>query len=272
MSSDSRRRSSGGRLVALSGGEAQRPSGKVWLVGAGPGDPELLTVKALRVLRAAQVVVHDGLVSPEILALAAPGARRIDVAKRKSRHTLPQAEINHLLVALAREGLVVVRLKAGDPFIFGRGGEEMAHCQAEGVEVEAVPGLTAALATGLPLTHRDLAQSVTLVTGHAAHGEPDLDWAALARANHTVVLYMGLSNAGLLAERLIAAGRDPATPAAVIENASRPDERRRVTTLSQLGEAVQGLNGPALLVVGEIAALSPSIASANPALPGKAQA
>ncbi|MDB5438991.1 MAG: uroporphyrin-III methyltransferase [Caulobacteraceae bacterium] len=277
MSSDSHRNSlaggpPGGRLVALRGGEAQRAGGKVWLVGAGPGDPELLTLKALRVLRGAQVVVHDGLVSPEILSLAPAGARRIDVAKRKSRHTLPQAEINRLLVALAREGLEVVRLKAGDPFIFGRGGEEMAHCQALGVEVEAVPGLTAALASGLPLTHRDLAQSLTLITGHAAHGEPDLDWPALARPNQTVAIYMGLSNAGLLAQRLIEAGRDPATPAAVIENASRPDERRLVTTLADLIDGVVEWTGPALLVIGEVAALTPSIASAIPALPGKAQA
>ncbi|MFZ5669170.1 MAG: uroporphyrinogen-III C-methyltransferase [Pseudomonadota bacterium] len=241
------------RLVALEG-RASTP-GRVWLVGAGPGDPELLTLKAARLIAAAGVIVHDGLVSAEILALAAPDARLIDVAKRKNRHTLPQEDINRLLVAFAREGLEVVRLKGGDPFIFGRGGEELEACRAAGIACEAVPGVTAALAAGAgagaPLTHRGLAQAVTFVTGHAAHGEPDLDWASLARANQTVVIYMGLTTAGLTAGRLTAAGRDAATPALVVVNASRPDETRHSTTLGQLAETAAGLSGPALLIVGE---------------------
>ena len=243
------------RLVALRGGEGVRPVvGRVTLVGAGPGDPDLLTIKALKALQAADVLVHDGLVSGEILDLA-PQARRIDVAKRKSRHTLPQDDINQLLVALAREGLEVVRLKGGDPFLFGRGGEELSACREAGIDCTVVPGVTAALAAsagaGAPLTHRGSAQAVTFVTGHAAHGEPDLDWTALARPNQTVVVYMGVSTASFIAQRLTAAGRAGSTPALVVENASRADERRILTTLAGLATAAEGLKGPALLMVGE---------------------
>jgi uroporphyrin-III C-methyltransferase len=247
------------RLVALSGGEAVRAVGRVTLVGAGPGDPDLLTIKALKALQAADVLVHDGLVSAEILDLA-PQARRIDVAKRKSRHTLPQDDINQLLVALAREGLEVVRLKGGDPFLFGRGGEELSACREAGIDCVVVPGVTAALAAsagaGAPLTHRGSAQAVTFVTGHAAHGEPDLDWAALARPNQTVVVYMGVSTAAFIAQRLTAAGRAGSTPALVVENASRSDERRILTTLAGLASAAEGLKGPALLMVGEAMAMA----------------
>ncbi|CAN1526102.1 CysG Uroporphyrinogen-III methylase [Caulobacteraceae bacterium] len=248
------------RLVALDGAVTAALPGKVWLVGAGPGDPELLTLKAARLIAAAGVIVHDGLVSADILAMAAPGARLIDVAKRKSRHTLPQDDINRLLVAFARQGLDVVRLKGGDPFIFGRGGEELEECRAAGIACEVVPGVTAALAAsasaGAPLTHRGLAQAVTFVTGHAAHGDPDLDWDHLARANLTVVIYMGLSTAGLIAQRLASAGRDPATPALIVVNASRADEARYPTTLGQLAATAGGLSGPALLIVGEAMAMA----------------
>jgi uroporphyrin-III C-methyltransferase len=260
-------------LSAASGrGPAVAP-GVVWLVGAGPGDPELLTIKALKTLQGADVVVHDGLVSDEILDLAPEGARRISVAKRKSRHSYAQGEINRMLVAFALEGLTVVRLKGGDPFIFGRGGEELEACREAGVECRVVPGVTAALAAaadaGAPLTHRGAAQAVTFVTGHAASGEePDLDWASLAKANHTVVIYMGVSTAAGIAGRLIDAGRDGATPALVVENASRADERRIVTTLAGLPEAAASVAGPALLIVGEAMALAtasaPSRESGNP--------
>src|SRR6201987_3535614 len=190
-------------LVALGGAasrEAGRKTGAVWLVGAGPGDPELLTIKALKALQAAEGVVHDGLVSDEILELAPATARRISVAKRKSRHSYSQDEINRMITAFALEGLNVVRLKGGDPFMFGRGGEELEAARAAGVPCHVIPGVTAALAAGAsagaPLTHRGAAQAVTFVTGHAAAGgEPDLDWAALAKANQTVVVYMGLSMA-----------------------------------------------------------------------------
>jgi uroporphyrin-III C-methyltransferase len=257
------------RLVVLSGratGPAAARAGAVWLVGAGPGDPELLTIKALKVLQAADVVVHDGLVSDEILDLAPAATRRISVAKRKSRHSYGQDEINRMLVAFAREGLNVVRLKGGDPFIFGRGGEELEACREAGVECHVVPGVTAALAAGAsagaPLTHRGAAQAVTFVNGHAARktqdggGEPDLDWASLAKANHTVVIYMGLSTAAPIAARLLAAGRAGSTPALIVENASRADERRIVTTLAGLADAAAGLHGPALLIVGEAMALA----------------
>ena len=248
------------RLVVLGGGRRGR-AGQVWLVGAGPGDPELLTIKALKALQAADVVVHDGLVSGEILDLAPASARRISVAKRKSRHSYSQGEINRMLVAFAREGLSVVRLKGGDPFIFGRGGEELEACRDAGVACHVIPGVTAALAAGAsagaPLTHRGAAQAVTFVTGHAAKGgEPDLDWDALARPNQTVVIYMGLSMAAPISARLMAAGRAGATPALIVENASRADERRITTTLAGLAEAAAGLAGPALLIVGEAMALA----------------
>ena len=186
----------------------------------------------------------------------------IYVGKRKSHHSVPQDGINGLLVALAREGLSVVRLKAGDPFIFGRGGEELAACREAGVPCEIVPGVTAGLAAaaaaGVAVTHRGLAQAVTFVTGHAAGdgGEPDLDWAALARGNATVVVYMGVSTAAVVASRLTEAGRNPSTPVLLVENASRPDERRVLTDLLGLAEAAARLDGPAVLIIGEVAALA----------------
>jgi len=249
------------QLVVLRGDAAARPAGEVWLVGAGPGDPELLTLKALKALGRADVVVHDGLVSAAILDLAPPNARRLSVAKRKSRHSHAHDEINRLLVAFAREGLTVVRLKGGDPFIFGRGGEELEACRAAGIVCHVVPGVTAALASaaaaGAPLTHRGMAQAVTFVTGHAAAGgEPDLDWASLAKSNQTVVIYMGVSTAPAIAARLIAAGRDGATPALIVADASLPSERRVVTTLAGLAAAAQGVEGAALLIVGEAMALA----------------
>ncbi len=249
------------RLVVLGGNTRLRGPGQVWLVGAGPGDPELLTIKALKALQAADVVVHDGLVSDEILDLAPASARRISVAKRKSRHSYSQDEICRMLTAFALEGLNVVRLKGGDPFIFGRGGEELEACREAGVDCIVVPGVTAALAAsasaGAPLTHRGSAQAVTFVTGHAAKGgEPDLDWEHLAKANQTVVIYMGLSMAATIAARLIGAGRAGSTPALIVENASRADERRVTTTLGGLADAAAVLNGPALLIVGEAMALA----------------
>ncbi len=251
------------RLVALTGQGAARRAGEVWLVGAGPGDPELLTLKALKALQGADVVVHDGLVSPAILDLAPAAAQRLSVAKRKSRHSYAQDEINRLLVAFAREGLTVVRLKGGDPFIFGRGGEELEACRAAGVVCHVVPGVTAALAAGAaagaPLTHRGAAQAVTFVTGHAAAGgEPDLDWPSLARPNQTVVIYMGVSTAAAIAARLMAAGRAGSTPALIVEDASLATERRIVTTLAGLSTAAESVTGPALLIVGEAMALAQS--------------
>lgn len=263
------------RLVVLGGQPRGRTPGSVWLVGAGPGDPDLLTIKGLNVLKRADVVVHDGLVSEAVLRLASPTARRISVAKRKSRHSFAQDEINRMLVAFAREGLTVVRLKGGDPFIFGRGGEELEACREAGVPCQVVPGVTAALAAGAsagaPLSHRGVAQSVTLVTGHAAAGgEPDLDWTSLARANQTVVIYMGVSTAPAIAAKLIAAGRAPTTPALIVENASLPHERRIRSTLAGLASATAEVDGPALLLVGEAMALAADAATSALSKPSAA--
>ncbi len=255
-------------LVVLNGGSRRGP-GRVWLVGAGPGDPELLTIKALNALRSADVIVHDGLVSPEILELAPVKARRISVAKRRAHHSYGQDEINRMLVAFAEEGLEVVRLKGGDPFIFGRGGEELEACRDAGVSCIVVPGVTSALAAaaaaGAPLTHRGVAQAVTFVTGHARNEEiPNLDWPALARPNQTVVIYMGLAQAQTIAAQLLSRGRDPKTPALIVENASRADERRLITTLSGLASVAAVLEGPALPMVGEAMALARSEGVAEP--------
>ncbi|MDE1146691.1 MAG: siroheme synthase CysG [Azospirillaceae bacterium] len=248
-------------------GEGAIEGGSVALVGAGPGDPDLLTLRALRVLQDADVVVHDKLVDERILDYVRRDARRIYVGKSKSCHTLSQGEINALLVREAQAGHRVVRLKGGDPFIFGRGGEEMVVLRAAGIPVELVPGITAAVgcaaATGIPLTHRGLAQGITVITAHGAGpagegAEPPLDWPALARLDHTLAIYMGLSKAGLVAERLIAAGKAPGTPAALVENGTRPDQVLAVGTLAQLGELAvrHALKGPALILVGEVVSLA----------------
>ena len=235
--------------------------GSVALVGGGPGDPELLTVKAVRLIREADVIVHDGLVSEAVLNLAPVATRRISVAKRRSKHSYAQADIEKLLIAFAREGLAVVRLKGGDPFVFGRGGEELMACREAGVPCEVVPGITAALAAsasaGAPLTHRGMAQAVTFVTGHGGEGAtPDLDWPSLARPNQTVVIYMGLATAGAIAKGLMDAGRSPTTPALIIENASRREERRILTSVGRLSDDSAQVRGPALLMVGEAMALA----------------
>lgn len=233
--------------------------GKVWLVGAGPGDPDLLTLRAAKLIARAPVIVHDGLVDPRILAMALPKARLISVAKRRSRHTLPQDGINALLIAEALAGHEVVRLKGGDPFIFGRGGEEMEACHSAGVVVEVVPGISAALgaaaAAQLPLTHRDAASVVSFVAGQC-QGLAEQNWVGLAGIGRTLVIYMGVVNADAIAEKLIADGLAPDTPLAVVENAARPEMRvlrGDVAGLSQL-IATEGVQAPALIVIGAIAA------------------
>jgi uroporphyrin-III C-methyltransferase len=234
------------------------PRGTAALDGAGPGDPELLTLKARRLIERADVILYDKLVGPGILDLARREARRIDVGKRCGRHEMSQAAINRLLVEEVGRGRRVVRLKGGDPFVFGRGGEELAALRAAGAEVEIVPGITAAVAAaarlGVPLTHRGLARTLHLVTAHG----PELDWAALARADATVALYMGGRTLGDMAAKLIAAGRDAATPAAAIENATGPGERRVVAPLADLAAAVKaaGLGGPTLVLVGAVVGLA----------------
>lgn len=245
----------------LSGDIQQDRIGSVWLVGAGPGDVELLTVKALRLIQQAEVVVYDRLVSQEILALIPQTALSIDVGKAPGFHGLKQAQINQLLVELASAGQTVIRLKGGDPFIFGRGGEEMACVQEAGIACHIVPGITAATgcaaATGIPLTHREMAQSVRFITGHGKDGKPQLDWQSLKDARQTLVFYMGLTWCEALSERLIAFGRNAQTPVAIIERGTRADQRVTLTTLQQLAATVarEKPQSPALLIVGDVVRL-----------------
>ena len=233
--------------------------GTVYLVGAGPGDPDLLTLRAARLLGAATLVRHDGLVDPAILAMVPEGARMISVAKQRARHTMPQDQINALLVREALTGQDVVRLKGGDPFIFGRGGEEAEACHAAGVPVQVVPGVSAALgaaaAAQIPLTHRDSASIVSFVAGQCK-GLDDQNWAGLAGVGRTLVIYMGVATSDAIAEKLMADGLAPNMPIAVIENAARPQMRVLRGVLAGLGALVaeDRVKSPALIVIGEVAA------------------
>ncbi len=238
-------------------------AGSVVLVGAGPGDPGLLTLKALRALNEADVILHDRLVSGEVMSLARRDAERISVGKLPGEdHNATQARIHRLMVEHARAGRRVVRLKGGDAFIFGRGGEELEYLRAHGVRYEVVPGITAALAcaayAGIPLTHREHAQSVRLVTAHCREDEDNLDWPALAREKQTLAFYMGVGQLDLLTGRLLSHGRSPDTPFALIENGSRPEQRVLSGTLEQLPAlaAEHAIRSPALLIVGEVAGLA----------------
>ena len=235
--------------------------GWVYLVGAGPGDPELLTLKAARLLREADVLVYDNLVSDEVMALANPDAERIYAGKEQGNHSLPQDELNVLLVRLAKEGKRVVRLKGGDPYIFGRGGEEVETLAADGVHFEVVPGVTAAagVATyaGIPLTHRNHAQACVFVTGHLKDGSMNLDWPGLARKPQTVVIYMGLSGLSHLCEKLIEHGLPADWPAAIVQQGTRPTQRTLTGTLGTLPElaAKAALRAPTLIIVGSVVTL-----------------
>ncbi|GGB63235.1 MULTISPECIES: siroheme synthase CysG [Henriciella] len=240
----------------------QTPVGAVHIVGAGPGDPELLTLKAFRLIQQADIVFYDKLVSPEILDMVRRDAERVPVGKSKGEHLVPQDGIHELLIAAAREGKRVVRLKGGDPFIFGRGGEEVDALREAGIEADVVPGITSALGCAasarLPLTHRDHAQSVTFVTGHAQKGGvPDLDWPALARPHQTVVVFMGVGTAGIISEKLREAGLPGDTPVAVIENGTRENEKRAFGQIADLSSVIEarGIKGPALLIIGAVASL-----------------
>lgn len=253
---------------ALRAPDSQRPRGVVHLVGAGPGDPELLTVKAARLIRDAEVIVHDRLVSPEIIDRARRDAIRIDVGKTAGHHPTPQSRICEILVEQAKLGRRVVRLKGGDSFIFGRGGEEAEAVRAAGIEVHVTPGVSAALAAGanaqIPLTHRDAAQAVTFVTGRPKTGGPALDYDALAAVTHTLVVYMGVATAATLSRRLIEAGRPAGTPVAVVENASLPAQRTIFTTLEDLAPALsrETMTGPAAIVIGDVVRHAPGALSA----------
>ncbi|MHA6316778.1 uroporphyrinogen-III C-methyltransferase [Altererythrobacter sp. CAU 1778] len=234
-------------------------TGTIYLVGAGPGDPDLLTLRAARLIESARLIVHDGLVDPAILALAAPSAKLVSVAKSRARHTLPQEDINALLVREALAGRDVVRLKGGDPFIFGRGGEEAEAARAAGVAVEIVPGITAAQGAGaaaqIALTHRDASSIVSFVAGQCK-GLAEQDWAGLAGKGRTLVIYMGVKTSASIAEKLMADGLAPDMPLAVIENASRPQMRVLRGPLAALPDIVEQhkVVSPALIVIGEVTA------------------
>jgi uroporphyrin-III C-methyltransferase len=238
----------------------------VWLVGAGPGDPGLLTLHAASALAQADIVLHDALVSPEILALA-PQARLEAVGKRAGRARTPQLRINQRLIELAREGLRVVRLKGGDPLVFGRGGEEALALAASGIPFRIVPGISAGIggtaAAGIPVTHRGLAHSVAFVTGHDTAGAvPDLDWSALARGADVLVLYMALRNIGAIAARLLAAGRAAAEPVAFVLDATTPRQRVIITTLAAAEKPARAIpkHSPTLIVIGPVVTLQPLLA------------
>lgn len=238
-------------------------SGKVTLVGAGPGDPGLLTLKGRTALEEAEVVVFDRLVGPEILSMIPPQARRIDVGKEASHHPVPQEDINRILLEEALAGHRVVRLKGGDPFVFGRGGEELELLARHGVEFEEVPGITSAISApayaGIPVTHRDLCSSVHIITGHARAGKAlDIDFEALVRTRGTLVFLMGISTLPRIVSGLLAAGMKGTTPAAVVENGTLPTQRRCVATLETLLQQVEAIqiHSPAVIVVGDVCALS----------------
>lgn len=241
-----------------------KPSpGRVHLVGAGPGDPDLLTVKALRLIQSTEVVVFDRLIGDAIMELVPDSCTRFYVGKQDGYHTLSQSEINKLLLTLARAGHDVVRLKGGDPFVFGRGSEEAQFLAQNGITFEVVPGVTAATAcasyAGIPLTHRGLARSVHFVTGHCAQGlDETIDWACYTANDSTLVIYMGLKNLPQICAQLVEAGRAPETPAAVIENGTTSRQRRCIATLQDIAARVTAaqIEAPALIVIGDVVALS----------------
>ena len=256
-------------MTNLTGVSDAKP-GCVYLVGAGPGAPDLLTVRAMRLLQSADVVVYDHLVSDAVLGFVAPAARRIYAGKRRNEHTMRQEQINALLVQLGQDGKQVVRLKGGDPFIFGRGGEELQALAAHGVAFEVVPGVTAGVGVasyaGIPLTHRDFAQSCLFVTGHLKDGSADLDWPSLVRPHQTVVIYMGLNGLADICCQLMAHGAAPTLPIAVVQDGSIPTQRVVTGTLADMPQRVAqaGLQSPCLIIVGDVVRLQPTLAWFSP--------
>lgn len=248
--------------------------GKVYLVGAGPGDPGLFTLKGKGLLECADVVVYDALVSPAILAMINPQAEKIDAGKRRGRHSLSQDEITQVLIEKAQDNAVVVRLKGGDPFIFGRGGEEMADLVNVGVSVEVVPGITSGIAApayaGIPLTHRDYSSSVTFVTGHEAAGKyrPIVNWSAIAQGSETIVIYMGVHNLPYIVEQLNSAGLSLDTPIALVRWGTRPEQEELIGTLATIAYQVEetGFAAPAIAVIGKVINLHHLLSGCRPAL------
>jgi uroporphyrin-III C-methyltransferase len=250
--------------------KGRAPCGRVYLVGAGPGDPELLTLKAVRALGEADVVLHDYLIDCRVLAHVRPDARIIAVGKRGGCRSTPQAFIERLIVREARAGRVVVRLKGGDPMVFGRGGEELAAVRAAGIGCELVSGVTAAIAAAaaaaVPLTHRAHASGVVLVTGHEAQGHARVDWKSLVATGMTLVIYMGVARSAGIRDALLAAGLSPATPIAIVERASCRDERVLHATVGALGRTIRepAITSPAVFIVGDVAAARDAIATTPP--------
>lgn len=253
-------------MESVLGANGEPKCGMVYLVGAGPGDPELLTLRALKILSRADVILYDRLVNSDIVRLGRHDAQRIYVGKQRSNHTVPQHDINQMLITLARRGHQVVRLKGGDPFMFGRGGEEIETLALHGVGFEIVPGITAAAGVsayaGIPLTHRDYAHACVFVTGHLKNGSIDLDWQALARPLQTVVVYMGLHGLPKLCRELVAHGLPETTPAAAIQQGTTTAQRVVIGTLATLPATVARgqLKPPALIIIGEVVSLHDRLA------------
>jgi uroporphyrin-III C-methyltransferase len=248
---------------------SQPSLGKVYLVGAGPGDPGLMTLRGKELLQHADVVIYDALISPAILEMINPQAERIDAGKRRSRHSKAQTETTQLLIEKAQSKSIVVRLKGGDPFVFGRGGEEMQDLIQAGIAVEIVPGITAGIAApayaGIPVTHRDYSSSVTFVTGHEAAGKyrPQVNWSAIAQGSETLVIYMGVHNLPQIIPQLIAAGLSPETPIALIRWGTRPEQAQLIASLATVVEqiAARQFEAPAIAIVGNVVELSALLGS-----------
>jgi uroporphyrin-III C-methyltransferase/precorrin-2 dehydrogenase/sirohydrochlorin ferrochelatase len=259
------------RLDALDDKSGRRPAGEVYLVGAGPGDPDLLTFRALRLMQRADVVLYDRLIGERIMSLVRRDAERVFVGKRKNEHTLNQEDITALLVRLALAGKRVLRLKGGDPFIFGRGGEEIEEIARHGIPFQVVPGITAAAGcaayAGIPLTHRDHAQTCIFVTGHAKDGEVELNWKALIQPNQTIAVYMGLAMIGRLAASFVAHGMAAEMPVAVVDKGTRRGQRVVAGVMSDIAARVEaiGLQGPAIIIIGTVVTLRDRLAWFGPA-------